>query len=166
MKRSGMKTLSMSMSMSLGLALAGISAAQAQTSVGVSIGINQPGVYGRINIGNVPPPPVVYVQPVVIVPGPVAVQRAPIYLYVPPTQQQNWSRYCARWGACGQPVYFVEERWVRERYERRYEPVPVQERHDNGRHRGWDKHRDRDEPERDGGHGKEGKKGKKDKHDD
>ena len=32
----------------------------AQTSVGVSIGINQPGVYGRIDIGNYPPPVLVY----------------------------------------------------------------------------------------------------------
>ena len=163
MKKSGMQTLS------LGLALAGLGvgsgmgAAHAQPSVGVSIGINQPGVYGRINIGNVAPPPVVYVQPIVIVPGPVAVQRTPIYLYVPATQQQNWSRYCGRYGACGQPVYFVEERWVRERYEREYEPVHAREGHDNGRHRGWDKHHDRDEPGREGGHGK---KGKKDKHDD
>ena len=66
-------------------------------------------------------------------------------------------------------MYFVEERWVRERYEREYRPVPVREYredHDNGRHRGWDKHHDRDEPGRDGGHGKKGKKDKKDKHDD
>ena len=159
------KTVMSKLSLGLALAGAGIGAAQAQTSVGVSIGINQPGVYGRINIGNLPPPPLVYVQPVVIVPGPVAVQRAPIYLYVPPTQQQNWSRYCGRYGACGQPVYFVEERWVRERYEREYERVQVREGHDNGRHRGWDKHHDRDEPGRDGGYGKKGKKDKHDKHD-
>ena len=163
-----MKTISR-MKFALGLALVGTFAAvgvsaHAQPNVAVSIGINRPGVYGRINIGNFPPPPVVYVQPVVIVPGPVAAQRAPIYLYVPGTQQQNWSRYCGRYGACGQPVYFVEERWVRERYE--HEHAQVQRAHDNGRHRGWDKHRDRHEEGRDRGHGKEGKKGKKDKHDD
>ena len=160
------KTVMSKLSLGLALAGAGIGAAQAQTSVGVSIGINQPGVYGRINISNVAPPPLVYAQPVIIVPGPVAVQRAPIYLYVPPTQQQNWSRYCGRYGACGQPVYFVEERWVRERYEREFERVQVREGHANGRHRGWDKHHDRDEPGRDGGHGKKGKKDKHDKHDD
>ena len=166
---------------SLGLALAGlgigggigggIGAAQAQPSVGVSINIQQPGVYGRINIGNVAPPPVVYVQPVIIVPGPVAVQRTPIYFYVPAAQQQNWSRYCGRYGACGQPVYFVQERWVRERWvsehhQRAYEPERLREGHDNGRHRGWDKHRDRDESGRDGDYGKKGKKDKKGKHDD
>ena len=36
------------------LAALAIGPAAASTSVGVSIGINQPGVYGRIDIGNVP----------------------------------------------------------------------------------------------------------------
>ncbi|MDO8450602.1 MAG: hypothetical protein Q7T10_17540 [Rhodoferax sp.] len=88
----------------------------AQTSVGVSIGINQPGVYGRINIGNYPPPVLVYPQPVIIAPAPVLVQREPIYLYVPPGHQKKWGKHCARYNACGQPVYFVQEQWVRERY--------------------------------------------------
>ena len=92
-------------------------AAGAQTSVGVSIGINQPGVYGRIDIGNFPQPAVVYPQPVIITPRPVYVQQRPIYLYVPPGHQKNWAKHCARYAACGQPVYFVQENWVRERYE-------------------------------------------------
>ena len=90
----------------------------AQTNVGVSIGINQPGVYGRINIGNSPPPAVAYTQPVVVTPSPVAVYHQPIYIYVPVVQQQNWASYCQRYGACGQPVYFVKETWVRERHHR------------------------------------------------
>ena len=89
----------------------------AQTSVGVSIGINQPGVYGRIDIGNYPPPVLVYPQPVIIAPPPVMVQRQPIYLYVPPGHQKHWGKHCARYNACGQPVYFVQEQWVRERYQ-------------------------------------------------
>ncbi len=89
----------------------------AQTNVGVSIGINQPGVYGRIDIGNVPPPAVIYPQPVVIVPSPVTVYQRPVYLYVPPGHQKNWAKYCGRYAACGQPVYFVQESWVRDRYE-------------------------------------------------
>ena len=94
--------------------------ALAQTNVGVSIGINQPGVYGRINIGNYPQPVLVAPQPVIIVPAPVAVQRQPIYLYVPPGHQKNWGKHCARYNACGQPVYFVQEQWVRERYEQEH----------------------------------------------
>jgi hypothetical protein len=81
----------------------------AQTSVGVSIGIQQPGVYGRIDIGNYPQPMVVYPQPIVIAPSPVAVYQRPIYLYVPPGHQKNWAKHCYRYNACGQPVYFVQE---------------------------------------------------------
>ena len=61
---------------------------------GVSVSINQPGVYGRVDIGNVAPPPLVYAQPVVIAPPRVVVPRQPIYLYVPPGHQQNWRTYC------------------------------------------------------------------------
>ena len=92
----------------------------AQTSVGVSVGIYQPGVYGRIDIGNYPPPPVIVSQPVVIPPGPVAVYRRPVYLYVPPGHQKNWSKHCSRYAACDQPVYFVQERWIEERYAERH----------------------------------------------
>jgi len=102
------------------LALAGacMSPALAQTSVGVSIGINQPGVYGRIDIGAMPPPPVIYPQPVIYAPPQVAVVQPPIYLYVPPGHQKHWGKYCGHYNACGKPVYFVQESWVRERYER------------------------------------------------
>jgi hypothetical protein len=89
----------------------------AQSSVGVSVSINQPGVYGRIDIGNYPQPRLVYEQPVVIVPSPVAVYQRPVYLYVPPSHQNDWKKYCGRYRACGQPVYFVREDWVRERYD-------------------------------------------------
>ena len=100
----------------IALALAACVIAPVYAQVGVSIGINQPGVYGQINIGGYPPPPVVYSQPVIVAPGPVA--APPMYLYVPPLYQQNWRRYCGRYNACGRPVYFVQEQWVRDRYQR------------------------------------------------
>lgn len=121
------------------LAASAIAPAAAQTSVGVSIGINQPGVYGRINIGDIPRPALVLPQPVIIVPSRVAVERRPIYLYVPHDHQQDWRRHCDRYGACGQPVYFVQDQWVRERYQQEHPGW------DRGRHRGWDKHDDRGE---------------------
>jgi hypothetical protein len=115
----------------------------AQTSVGVSIGINQPGVYGRVNIGNYPQPQLVYPQPVIIAPAPVAVQRQPIYLYVPAGHQQNWSKHCARYNACGQPVYFVQEQWVRERYAHEHPSGRGDRReHRDDRGRDHDDHRD------------------------
>ena len=99
------------------MGLLGGSTAWAETTVGVSIGINQPGVYGRIDIGNYPQPVLVRPQPVIVVPQPVAVPPQPIYLYVPPGHQRHWKKHCHRYNACGQPVYFVKEQWVRERYE-------------------------------------------------
>jgi len=121
----------------------------AQTNVGISIGINQPGVYGRINIGDVPQPALVYPQPVIITPAPVHYDRRPIYLYVPDAHQRDWRRYCGRYGACGQPVYFVQERWVRERYEHEHPGW------DRGRGHGRD--RDRDWDDRGRGHDKHGR---------
>ena len=116
----------------IALALTACVIAPVYAQVGVSIGINQPGVYGQINIGGYPPPPVVYSEPVIIAPRPVA--GPPMYLYVPPLYQQNWRRYCGRYNACGRPVYFVQEQWVRDRYEREHPGW-----HGNGRgygHRG------------------------------
>lgn len=105
--------------MSLGLAaLAATSVSgMAATSVGVSIGIDQPGYYGRVDIGRVAIPPLlVYPQPVVIVPTPVVQYQSPIYLYVPPGHAGNWRKHCGYYGACNRPVYFVNEGWYRDHY--------------------------------------------------
>jgi hypothetical protein len=134
----------------LAIAVGAAAPAFAGSNVAVSIGINQPGVYGRVDIGAIPaPPPVVYAQPVVVAPAPVAVYQAPIYLYVPVVYQQNWPQYCGRYNACGQPVYFVQERWVRERYRAEHEARERRWKHDDdddddhrGRHRGRGKHHD------------------------
>jgi hypothetical protein len=67
-----------------------------------------PGIYGRIDIGNAPPPPLVYVQPVIIERAPVYVQQQPLYLHVPPGHAKKWSKHCAKYNACSQPVYFVK----------------------------------------------------------
>lgn len=104
----------------LTLAAATLTPAWATTSVGVSIGINQPGVYGQVNFGNLPPPLVVYPQPVIYAPPRVKVVQQPVYLYVPPGHQKHWGKHCGHYNACGQPVYFVQESWVRERYEREH----------------------------------------------
>jgi hypothetical protein len=115
------------------IASAGLAPAFAGTNVAVSIGINQPGLYGRIDIGDMPPPALVYAQPVVVAPGPVAAYQQPVYLYVPPDHQANWGRYCGRYAACGQPVYFVHESWVRE-HDRRGSRDHGDRRDDRGRH--------------------------------
>ncbi|MFC7515493.1 hypothetical protein ACFQUU_10795 [Herbaspirillum sp. GCM10030257] len=85
----------------------GLSSAHASdVNVGVTVaGEISPGVYGRVNIGNTPPP-VVYQQPVVIVRQPRPV--APIYMNVPPGHAKKWSKHCHKYNACAQPVYFVK----------------------------------------------------------
>ena len=67
-----------------------------------------PGVYGQVQFGNGPPPPVVYAQPTVVTPPPPNVVVQPLYLHVPPEHARHWKRYCHRYNACGRPVYFVK----------------------------------------------------------
>jgi hypothetical protein len=101
------------------LAGAAVLPAMAQTNVGVSVSVNQPGLYGRIDIGNAPAPVLVYPEPVVIQRTPVVMQRAPVYMHVPPGHAKNWAKHCHKYGACNQRVYFVQEAWYNEHYGRR-----------------------------------------------
>jgi hypothetical protein len=111
-----MKTLAL-----LTLAAAAVLPVHAATSVGISIGINAPGQYGRIDINNYPQPVLINAQPLIYAPSPVAVYQRPIYLYVPQVHQNSWGRYCGYYSACGQPVYFVQERWVHDEYRREHD---------------------------------------------
>ena len=97
-------------------------AAAHAADVGVSVQISQPGVYGRVDIGNYPQPQVVYQQPVIIqrpapvvvVGQPAPVPPQPIYMWVPPGHQKNWRKHCHQYNACGVPVYFVKDQWYHE----------------------------------------------------
>jgi hypothetical protein len=86
----------------------------------MSVTVGQPGFYGQINIGNVPPPQLVYSQPVVIQPAPQFVAAAPIYLHVPPGHEKHWGKHCAEYNACGRRVYFVRDDWYNNEYVPRY----------------------------------------------
>jgi hypothetical protein len=133
--------------------------ALAQTHVSISVG--QPGFYGRINVGDFAPQPVLYApQPVIIEQRPRYVAE-PVYLRVPPAHRMHWARYCGRYSACGMPVLFVRDEWYTRSYvpayHRRFGPpgrveyggprwehgYGRPEFHDRGRHEGWDR----------GGHG-------------
>jgi hypothetical protein len=82
-------------------------AAAADVRVLVS-GEVRPGVYGRVEIGHAPPPPVVYREPVIIVQQPQYVEVHPIYVHVPPGHAKHWKKHCRKYDACGRPVYFVK----------------------------------------------------------
>lgn len=86
----------------------GIACAHASDiNVGVSVsGQVAPGVYGRVDIGNAPPP-VLYTQPVIITRPVRPVAVAPVYMHVPPGHAKNWGKHCHKYNACGVPVYFV-----------------------------------------------------------
>ncbi|MEY8876902.1 MAG: hypothetical protein AB9M60_10370 [Leptothrix sp. (in: b-proteobacteria)] len=94
----------------------GLAVSQARTDVGVSIEISQPGVFGRVDIGQFPQPQVVQQRPIIIMPPPrnVVIQQEPVYLWVPPGHQRDWRHHCQEYGACGVPVYFVRERWYQD----------------------------------------------------
>ena len=135
--------------------------ALAQTNVSISIG--QPGFYGRLDIGDYGPPPVARAQPVVIERH-YRTNVQPVYLRVPPGHRKNWRKHCRKYGACGQPVMFVQDRWYSDVYVPRY-----QERHggygrgyDRGPDRGYegrDRHDRRDDRHDDRGHGRGHDKG-------
>ena len=85
--------------------------AQAQVDIRASIGTaSAPGIYGRIDIGQTLPPPLLYAQPVVIQRPALIVQQDPLYLYVPREHAKHWRKHCRQYQACGQPVYFVRDR--------------------------------------------------------
>ncbi len=122
-------------------ALIAIAALPAQAGdVGVSIGFSQPGVYGRVDIGRYPQPVLVAPQPVVIGRP---VYREPVYLWVPPGHRHDWRRHCGQYGACGAPVYFVQDGWYRQN---------VIVRRDDGWRR-EDRHRHHHHHHHDRGHG-------------
>ena len=140
------------------LACVGVAApARAQNvSVGVTIaGEVVPGVYGQVVLGNQPPPPVLYAQPMiarpVVVAQPVAVE--PIYLHVPPGHAKHWRKHCHEYHACDRPVYFVRsaeyepgfnmERW-RAEHEHELEHGRRGEHGHGDRDRGEHEHGDHD----------------------
>jgi hypothetical protein len=84
-----------------------VDAANAETRVIISSDV-RPGIYGRVDIGGSPPPPLVYPEPVVVVRQPQSAQVRPIYLHVPPGHAKHWSKHCGEYNACGLPVYFVK----------------------------------------------------------
>lgn len=144
--------------LALGLSLAALASQAAD--VGVSISVGQPGFYGRIELGDMPRPQLIYAEPVYIQRQPRVVYE-PIYLRVPPGHERHWGKHCRRYGACGRPVYFVRDDWYRNEYAPRY-------RRDHGDRRDWDERRDDRRGDDDRGHGRGHGKGHKHghKHDD
>jgi hypothetical protein len=120
--------------MAFALAAGAPLASAGDVSVGVTIsGEIVPGVYGRVDLANRPPPPLVYAQPVLIERPPPRVIVEPVYLHVPPGHAKNWRKHCHEYHACNRPVYFVRSA--------EYEPGYRRDEHEGGGHgHGHDKH--------------------------
>lgn len=116
----------------LAAAILGSAILPATAGTSVSLTIGEPGFYGRIDIGGMPPPPVIVATPVII--EPVRVSVAPVYLRVPMDHQKKWGKYCARYDACGRPVLFVRDDW----YLRDYAPA-YRAKHGKGHGKGHGK---------------------------
>jgi hypothetical protein len=112
-----MRTFLLSLSFASAAAL---SCGSALAAVGVSINIGEPNFYGRIDIGDAPPPRFIYPEAVVIVREPAQRLPPPIYLRVPPGHASHWKSHCAKYGACGRPVYFVQDDWYSNEYAPHY----------------------------------------------
>lgn len=132
--------------------IAGVSALSAAPAsaadVNVAISIGQPGYYGRIEIGNYPQPIVINRQPIIIQQAPVVLVQ-PTYLRVPPGHQKKWSKHCGRYNACGQSVYFVQERWYHDVYAPRYRSEHNRDDRQGDDDSGHDKHKKKGHGHRD-----------------
>ncbi len=134
------------------LAAAFVTSPVLAADVGVSISIGEPGFSGRLDIGNFPRPEVIDPRPVVIMRG-VPVERPPIYLRVPEKQRRHWQKYCHRYNACGERVFFVKDSWYdkvyvphyREMHRGRKHARRVERRHEERVER---RHEERGEPRR------------------
>jgi hypothetical protein len=125
------------------LVVGSIAAHAGEPVIHISVGGEiSPGVYGQVDFGNAPPPPLVYSKPRIIEVQHRGMEMEPIYLHVPPGHAKKWSKHCREYNACNREVYFVKS----EEYE------PGYRRH-NGNHHGDDEHEGDD---RGHGHGHKG----------
>ncbi len=123
--------------------------------VGVSISIGQPGFYGQLDIGDYPPPQVIYRQPLIIERR--YEERPPVYLRVPPGHAKHWSKHCREYNACGERVYFVQDGWYNREYVPRYQERHREHQEERREERRDDHHGDHDKDHHgdDRGHGRD-----------
>ena len=149
-----------------------VSAASGAMAQNIDIDLGGSGYYGRIDLGNLSRPPVIYQQPMIIERSADYRRMEPTYLRVPPGHAKKWSKHCARYDACGRPVYFVQDSWYSNTYAPRYRQTREGRRDDDRGYRADDrrdgdknyaKAREKDYKEY---HKEQGKKDKHNKHDD
>lgn len=118
------------------IALAIVAQSAFTADIDLSIRIDQPGFYGTIDIGDYPPPRLIYRQPIIIE-RERGSHRSPVYLHVPRKHSKNWRKYCRQYHACDKQAYFVRDDWYNREYIPRY-----QKQHDTNRNDHRNDHRD------------------------
>ncbi len=111
------------------LAALALGASTASADVDISVAIRgeiAPGVYGRVDLGGRPPPPLVFARPVLIEQPPPHVVMEPVYLHVPPEHARAWRLHCHEYHACNRQVYFVKS----QEYDPGYIRAKERERYD------------------------------------
>jgi hypothetical protein len=94
----------------------------------VAIRIGEPGFYGRLDVDDVGNPSVINAHPSLDRRAPPGVAREPLYLRVPSSHRKNWHRFCANYGACDHPVYFVKDDWYNDVYAPQYRELHREDR--------------------------------------
>lgn len=96
---------------------------------GLSVSTSQPSFFGRLDIGDYPPPQVIDPRPIAI--ESVSNDRPLVYLRVPPAHVKHWRKHCRQYQACGERVLFVQDKWYsHEQVQRaRKQPVDPQDAH-------------------------------------
>ncbi|MEO8331619.1 MAG: hypothetical protein ABI479_04245 [Gallionella sp.] len=131
------------------LALASLSAHAGPAIINLSVGGEiSPGVYGQVQLGNAPPPPVLYAQPMIIVRQPPNVAVQPLYLHVPPGHAKNWAKHCREYDACNRPVYFVRSAEYEPGYDKHKNKGHKNEGHSDKGNRG-EGHKDKGKRDKD-----------------
>ncbi len=103
-------------------ALLGLTQLSQASDIGVKVileGEVQPGVYGRVEIGNDSHPDLVYAQPRVVVVDQHRSER-PVYLHVPPGHAKHWDKHCREYQACDRRVYFIRSTEYSQEYQREH----------------------------------------------
>ena len=116
--------------------------ATAGAAAQISIPLGNSGYYGRIDLGNLGAPPVIYQEPMLVERPRNYRPVAPTYLRVPPGHAKKWSKHCAAYDACNRPVYFVQDSWYNNTYAPQYRRT-----HGDREDRGYDKEREKDRRE-------------------
>jgi len=136
------------------LAALAFGAGTAHADVDISVAIQgevAPGVYGRVDLGGRPPPPLVYARPVLIEQPPPHVVAEPLYLHVPPEHARAWRLHCREYHACNRQVFFVksaeyEPSYIRAKEREHYDKhLRHEERREERREEHYDHRHDHDD---------------------